>query len=184
MIARAREAARARGLDIPLHNEPLQSAARIGGPFDAALSLFASVNYLTSMRDLRAALENVAALLEPGGLFVFDFWNGNAVLRDYSPVRVLRKARGDREVLRVSETSLDRLRNVATVRFDFTLFEGHCRLDRFQEEHRIRYHFPQDMQDHLDAAGFDLVHACPFMEPDAPLGETDWNVTFVGRKRA
>jgi hypothetical protein len=27
-------------------------------------------------------------MLEPGGLFIFDIWNGIAVVLDYSPVRV------------------------------------------------------------------------------------------------
>src|SRR2546427_5217129 len=59
-------------------------------------------------RDIASALVAIGRLLVPGGLFIFDFWNGNAVLDGYSPVRVKDVRVGERRLLRTSETRLDR----------------------------------------------------------------------------
>lgn len=42
------------------------------GPFDTAVCLYDSFNYLLTPQDLAQALEQVHAILLPGGLFVFD----------------------------------------------------------------------------------------------------------------
>jgi SAM-dependent methyltransferase len=49
----------------------LQPSA-LGGPFDLAVCLYDSLNYLTGDDDLAAALAGVAPLLRPGGRLVFD----------------------------------------------------------------------------------------------------------------
>lgn len=48
--------------------------------YDAVMSLFHVVSYLNSDRDLALAFETAAEHLHPGGLFLFDFWYGPAVL--------------------------------------------------------------------------------------------------------
>lgn len=41
--------------------------------FDAALCMFDSLNYLTTLDEVSAMLTSVSASLNPGGIFVFDF---------------------------------------------------------------------------------------------------------------
>lgn len=41
--------------------------------FDAALCMFDSLNYLMTQEELSGALESVSAILNPGGVFIFDF---------------------------------------------------------------------------------------------------------------
>jgi ubiquinone/menaquinone biosynthesis C-methylase UbiE len=41
--------------------------------FDAALCMFDSLNYLITLEDLSDALGSVSAVLNPGGVFIFDF---------------------------------------------------------------------------------------------------------------
>lgn len=41
--------------------------------FDAALCMFDSLNYLITQEDVSNALESVSAILNPGGVFIFDF---------------------------------------------------------------------------------------------------------------
>jgi SAM-dependent methyltransferase len=181
MVDIARSRAAQAGLPLEFHNESFQTSDRIGRKYHAVLALFSAIDYLTSWDDLARALRNVRALLEPDGVFIFDFWNGNAVVTGHSPVRVKRAARGEDAVLRISTTSLDRVAQVASVHFDFMLMRTGATIREFSEDHAIRYFFPQEMADLLAAGGFGTVHRCPFMQPGDPILPDDWNLTYVAR---
>jgi SAM-dependent methyltransferase len=182
MITRARAAAAARGSAAVFHNRSFQEADRINRRFDAVLSMFSAIDYLTSHHDLLLALRNINGLLAPGGLFVFDYWNGLAVLRDYSPVRELRRTQGSREILRLSTTSLDPVRQIARVDFRFTCLENGAPLHEFAESHQVRFFFFREIETYLELAGFDLVHRSGFLQGD--FSPDSWNIAIVARKRA
>lgn len=54
--------------------------------FDGAFCLFTSLGYSDSLEDDRAVFDGVVKGLKPGGRFVLDFMNTNAVLRDLVPM--------------------------------------------------------------------------------------------------
>ena len=181
MLRRAAENFARANLTAELFPFPFQGADTIGKTYSVVTAMFSTVNYLTTYRDLSRALHAVGRLLEPGGLFVFDFWNGNAVLDGYSPVRVKEIHDGDRRLLRTSETTLDRIRQTARVHFHVVLSDGNRIVADFEEDHDLRYCFPQEMVDFLELHGFEVVQRCPFMQPDAQLTPLEWNLTYVAR---
>jgi SAM-dependent methyltransferase len=183
MLERARENLARAGVRGSLHHVPFQKIGSIKERFDAVTSMFSAVNYLTTYPDLSQALTGIAQVLRPGGVFLFDFWNGNAVLDHYSPVRVKEVQNGARRLLRTSETTLDPVRHLARVHYHVVLFEGDRVAAEFREDHVVRYYFPQEMADALAIHDFELVHACPFLEPDRAIAPLDWNLTYVARPR-
>lgn len=183
MIGIARRAAEARGLGIRFHHQPLQTAAAIGGPFEAALAMFASLGYLTGRDELAAAFGNVRRLLAPEGIFVFDVWNGPAVLRDFSAHRIKRMSGNGLSVERVSRTSIDEPGQIADVRFEFKVTGPDGAVSEFGEHHRVRFFFPRELEALLQASGFAVAASCPFMRPNEALGEKDWNMTFIARRQ-
>lgn len=182
MIAIARESAASRGAGIPFHVQSLQNCNRIGGAHDAAIAMFASLGYLTTPGGIAAALSAIRELLAPGGLFIFDVWNGLAVLRDYSPLRVKRVPGPSAEVLRISRTSLDEIQQVATIQFEFIVLHKNDAPAEFSEKHIVRFFFPREMEEILTANGFRLLLRCPFLDASRALEPYDWNVTFVAQK--
>ena len=181
MVAVARDRAKRVGLPIRFYNESFQSCGRIGRQYDAVIAMFSAIDYLTEYRDLARSLENVRALLREGGVFIFDFWNGNAVVEGYSPVRVKRVEKGEHVVVRRSNTSLDVVSQIATVNFDFLLLKAGSVVREFSETHPIRYFFPQEMTDMLAANRFEVVHRCPFLREDGAMEPDEWNLTYVAR---
>jgi len=181
MVAIAREEAEKRGLSITYHTESFQTCGCIGRQFDAVIAMFAAIDYLTDYADLAVSLRNIRGLIRDGGVFVFDFWNGNAVVTDYSPSRTKQAESGAIGIVRKSNTTLDLLAQIATVRFDFRLSNAGGIVGEFSETHTVRYFYPQEMADFLLANGFELIHRCPFMNEDASLTENDWNFTYVAR---
>ena len=182
MIAQARTAATAAGLTTHFYNETFQTCDRIGRQYDVALALFASLNYLTSVDDLSLGLRNIRSLLSANGIFIFDMWNGDAVVRDFSPRREKRVRENNLEVVRVSETVLNPAAQTATVDFHFTLMRDGKMTCEFSERHPLRYYYLREMNDLLRASGMQVLKCCPFMFPDRTVEPSDWNVTYVVRK--
>jgi SAM-dependent methyltransferase len=181
MIAVAEEQAKKLDLNIRYYNESFQTADRIARKYDAVIIMFSAINYLTEYRDFSKALQNIKSLLRDGGVLIFDFWNGNAVLNDFSPVRIKRVEGEGRSVMRISSTTLDKVAQIATVKFDFMLMKSDRVVREFTEVHSIRYFFPQEMMDLLKANGFEVIHHCPFLEQDALIEPNVWNLTYVVR---
>lgn len=181
MVGVARETVAALRLPISFHNQPFQTADSIPGRFDVALAMFASVGYLTSWNDFARAITSVRRLLVPGGLFLFDVWNGLAVMRDYSPTRTKRVRGNGLQVERVSRTTLNEIAQIAQISFDFTVTSDESGVTSFSETHAVRYYFPRELTDILSALNFSVIACCPFLEPDRDLLATDWNMTLVAR---
>ena len=120
-------------------------------------------------------------MLREGGVFIFDFWNGNAVLKSYSPTRIRRVEKGGETVIRISNTSLDAISQIVTINFDFILLKASEIVREFSEVHSIRYFFPQEMMDVLEANGFEIIHRCPFLRDGIGIEPDDWNLTYVVR---
>lgn len=57
------------------------------GPFDAATCLYDSINYLLAPADIDAALRGAQAIVQPGGLFVFDICTERNSLRYFRNMR-------------------------------------------------------------------------------------------------
>jgi len=181
MVAVARDRTENLALPIRFYNESFQSCDRIGRKYDAVIAMFSAIDYLTDYGSLARSLGNIRGLLREGGVFIFDFWNGNAVLKSYSPMRVRRVEKGEHAVIRISNTSLDTISQIATINFDFILLKAGSIVREFSEIHPIRYYFPQEMMDLLAANGFEVIHRCPFLREDSAMEPDEWNLTYVAR---
>jgi len=179
MVKVARDNVKEAGLNIKFYNESFQNSNRIDKKYDAVIAMFSAINYLTDYVDLAKTLQNIQGLLREGGVFIFDFWNGNAVIKNYSPVRTKRIKDGEFELLRITNTCLDPLSQIATLNFDFMLIRSGTIVKEFTEVHRVRYFFPQEMLDFLAANGYEILYRSPFFRDDEPLTSEDWNVTYV-----
>ncbi len=181
MVAIATSRAAKIGLNIRYYNESFQSCNLIDRRFDAVTAMFSAIGYLTDYKDLKQSLSNIRHLLREDGVFIFDFWNGNAVLGSHSPTRVRRVENADQTVIRISNTVLDEITQRAEVNFEFMLLKAGHIIQEFSETHLIRYFFPQEMVDLLSANGFDVLHRCPFLREDGKIDPNDWNLTYVVR---
>jgi hypothetical protein len=144
--------------------------------------MFSAMNYLTSYKDQSKTLLNIHSLLNTGGLFIFDYWNGCAVTEHYSPVKVLRKKQDDAEIIRISETTLDLIEQHAEVKFSCNYLKKEQRVADFQETHSLHYYYFSEIKNLLQSHSFEILHISPFMHPDKPLASDEWNISIVARK--
>jgi 2-polyprenyl-3-methyl-5-hydroxy-6-metoxy-1,4-benzoquinol methylase len=182
MIDIARKNAQSKAPNITFHNHSFQEAHKIQRNFDVIISMFSTFNYLTTFEDQSIALRNIHELLNPQGLLIFDYWNGCAVTESYSPVKVLRKRQENVEITRISETTLDKIKQRATVKFTCTYLNGKERIAEFEETHFLHYYYFAEMMNLLQTHNFEVLSVSPFMHSDQKVKPEDWNISIIARK--
>jgi len=180
MLAQARERLSAEAVELSLGNLATFESAK---QYDLVVSMFAVVGYLITNEDLIAGLRTARRHLKPGGIFIFDNWFGPAVLAQKPEKRCHQYQNGADQIVRAVVPELDPVGQHVTVNYEITVSHDGEVVKKTEEAHRMRYMFVQEMALALEAAGLDLVHACPFMEADQPLTTDTWNVTFVARAK-
>ncbi|MFM6976262.1 MAG: class I SAM-dependent DNA methyltransferase [Sphingobacteriaceae bacterium] len=175
---------RAEEMNSPVRffNYSFQESHQIKQKYQVIISMFSAINYLTTYQDLAKTLNNIHGLLEDDGIFIFDYWNGNAVTRDYSPLKHLHKTKGADVIERTSRTSLDLINQIAEVEFTCIYAKDGVKQLEFQELHRMRYFYFKELEDLLKANGFKIVYRSNFLNDQAQLDAFDWNITIIVQK--
>ena len=131
---------------------------RLGRKFDAAVCMFGAFGYVLPERDALRSLRAVHAHLEPGGLYVFEFWQGSgsrpAPFESWLDVR-----RKKLEIVRLDVSRHDPRTGLHPVEFRFIVLEGRRLIDRFAEVHTIQTYSVAGIRSLLGRGGFDLIGA-------------------------
>lgn len=149
--------------------------------FDAALMLFAVLGYQLDNADAVAALATARRHLRPGGILVFDVWYGPAVVHERPSDRVKIVDLDGGRIVRAASAKLDGLHQRCTVSFHLWRLEGRELREEVEEDHVMRYFFPQELELLLERAGFALVRMGTFPDLERAPDETTWNVLVVAR---
>lgn len=155
-----------------------------GGPYDAALMMFAVLGYQHTNDDAVATFANARRHLRPGGLLVFDTWYGPGVIADppTSGSRAAETIGGT--ILRNVTSELDVRHHLCHVQYTLsrTDEDGVTRMSR--ETHVVRYFFPMEIELLLGATGFELMAMSAFEDPDRDPDGRTWNVLVVAKAKA
>ena len=151
--------------------------------FDAVISMFHVMSYQVSNGDIQAALASAAAHLEPGGLFVFDFWYTPAVYALRPETRVKRMSDDDLKVVRIAEPVIKSGENRVDV--NYSIFVEHRATGEWQtfdEVHPMRHFSLPEIQWLAGAAGFEFLGAEAFLTGELP-SEESWGVCAILRRK-
>lgn len=155
---------------------------RLARSFDAVVSLFHVMSYQSSNQDLQAAFRTVADHLPAGGIFLFDFWYGPAVLSQRPETRVHDLENADCRVTRIARPRLHDNSNTVDVRFTVLVEEKATgTLRRLEETHVMRYLFLPEIDWLLGANGLQRLHAKAWLTKREPAAES-WSAVVVARK--
>ena len=174
--------ARAKTSEVTFHQMDLRTFD-ISGEFDACVCMFAAMNYLTHNSEIQQALLNIRKHLRRDGLFIFDFWNGLAVLRILPETRVKTVMGDGMKVVRLVQPELDAFNHVCKSHYHLIITKGDTVLEEVQETHEVRYFFPQEIVHYLEEAAFEVLQMSPFPDLRGTVNETAWNAITVARAR-
>ncbi len=144
-----------------------------GRAYDAIVSLFHVMSYVTEDAAILAALGAVRRHLKPGGVFLFDFWHGPAVVATGPLPRTKTVENEHFRLLRETRPIWERDRDLVRVgyRLQVTdLASGRCEI--IEEEHRLRYFFLPVLERWLTTAGLRIVETGEWMTGKPVTEET------------
>ena len=125
---------------------------------------------------------NAALHLKKGGIFIFDYWYGPAVLAQKPTTRIKRMESDAVAVTRLAEPEMDINRSTVDVNYHIFIRDKISgTVEELRETHRMRYLFASDIDFLARSTGFEIAHSCEWLSGGAP-NERTWGVCSVLRK--
>lgn len=158
-------------------------AVRTGKRYDAVIALFHVMSYQTTNADLQAAFATAAEHLAPGGLFLFDFWYGPAVLSERPEKRVKHLEDTQVRVQRTASPVLRDRENLVEVNYSVRIEAvATGKVDEVRERHLMRYLFLPELA-LLRGPALEEIETLAWLEEAAPRVAT-WSAFQVLRAAA
>lgn len=152
---------------------------RLDKKFDVILSLFHVMSYQSTDKDVYDALHAVKHHLKKGGLFIFDFWYGPAVINEKPGKRIKEVENAELKVIRNTTPIMHPEQNIVDVQFDVQIIDKkHQKEFQTKESHRMRYFFLPELREMLKSLEFSILAEEEWMT-GSPLSENTWNACLI-----
>jgi SAM-dependent methyltransferase len=147
--------------------------------FDVVVSLFHVMSYQNSNDELIKAFEVAKKHLVDGGIFIFDFWYGPAVLTDLPTTRVKRLENEHIKVTRLAEPVIHPQQNVVDVNYNVFIENKQTKeVVEKKELHKMRYFFDTELDLICQKVEFNVIQKYEWMSNKSP-DFNSWNVVWV-----
>lgn len=190
MLERARGKAEKKFLKVKYHQMRMQDL-KFGNKFDTVISMFSAIDYLIDYNDLRKFIKSAMRYLKKGSLFIFDFWNGAAVLNYYTPYKKREFIYKNLIIQRESKTDIFPLQNLCRINYKVSVLDKVTKKKNiFRESHMMRYFFIDEIKSILEKYGFSVLAMFPYLSLKGEIKINDpnavrkiWDITMVAKKR-
>lgn len=151
--------------------------------YDAVLSLFHVMSYQASDADVLAALGVARRHLDRGGVFLFDFWHGPAVVAQGPLRREKRVENGHVHAVRRTQPVWDKSRDLVRVNYELEIMDKSSgTTETVQEEHVVRYFFCDRLVEMAEQSGFSLAEQGDWLT-GLPPSDGTFSAYFVLKAR-
>jgi ubiquinone/menaquinone biosynthesis C-methylase UbiE len=153
------------------------------GKFDAVITIFNAVGHLTKS-DFEKAMRNVAANLKPGGIYVFDIFNFDAMSDEAVSklsMYVHRKI-NDLQVHHVQCSTLDRGSGILTSYDEYVIQKKAGKPERFSNKFSLQIYGVGELREMLERNGFEVLEQLA-MDGKKFLKNKSLSVLTVGRRK-
>jgi SAM-dependent methyltransferase len=165
---------------ITVFAEPVET---LEGKFDMAMAMFNVINYISSTDALKSFMTGVANCLPSGNDFIFDAWNGNAVVLD-PPAGKTRDIETDDSIIHMdlsTETDFDRMEAVLIYKIEVTSKRDQTKEEAIQRiPHKIWS--PDILTEIAAEAGLTPLIVHPLNDTSRKADDNDWKIMFHCRR--
>ena len=155
----------------------------LGDDFDTVISLFHVLSYQTSNEEVLAMLKNAQRQLNPGGVFIFDYWYAPAVWYLSPTLRVKRVSNQQLAITRIAEPECFQEQNIVKVNYQTFVEDLKSKhISEIKETHEMRAFDADAIKEFANQTGFILLHSEEWLTSHTPSKET-WGVCTVLQKK-
>ena len=154
----------------------------LGDDFDTVISLFHVLSYQTSNEEVLAMLKNAHRQLNPGGIFIFDYWYAPAVWHIGPTLRVKRVQNQQLAITRIAEPECFQKQNIVKVNYQTfaeKLKSNH--ISEIKETHEMRAFEIDEVSNFAKKGGFSVMHSEEWLTGQPPSNET-WGICSILQK--
>ncbi|MEK6826889.1 MAG: methyltransferase domain-containing protein, partial [Nanoarchaeota archaeon] len=155
----------------------------INEKFDCIICMFSAIGYLTENKQIENFFKTARKHLNENGLLLIDCWNGLGVIHEPPSSREKIMEVERLKIVRKSFPIIDYAHHSVDIRFDISVFEDGNLIDSYEEKHKVRFFFPQELRKYAEDEGIELIQQCPSFEINKELSEKDWNMILIGQKK-
>jgi len=149
--------------------------------FDAVVSLFHVASYQTSNEDLCNYFKTASKHLKKGGIFLFDFWYGSAVLHLKPQYKEKLMENDFLRIKRITSPVLKPNLDQVEVNFENIIEDKKSgKIDRIKETHNMRYLFLPELYYFMNQNGLKSLASFEWMTDKDMTLET-WNGLIVAK---
>lgn len=182
MLEHARKKAKEQKSQIDFKQQDMRALDLPGKSFDAVICLFDSLGYVATNENILQVLKGIHRILKPDGVFVFEFWHAGAMLRSFDPLRVRRFKTATGEIERLSETSVDYIKQLCHVSYTIHEMNADGTFQTIKETQVNRFFLVQEMNLFLTLAGFAPLKWHAGFTDDETINADTWHIVCVARK--
>ena len=184
MLKHARLKAKQKSLKVKYLKMRMENL-NLGKRFDVIISMFTIVDYITESEKLVKFFSNVQRHMKKNSLYIFDFWNRSAVLRDYIPYKKRKFECKDFVIRRESHTTVHPIESLIKINYNVSIFDklkGNKLKKRFREMHALRFYSIQEIKSNLARCGLKAIKIFPFINPKQKLKPYDWDIVVCAKR--
>jgi SAM-dependent methyltransferase len=150
--------------------------------YDAVVSLFHVISYLTTNEQVVKCFRNANRHLTNRGIFMFDVWYTPAVYSLKPEVRMKEVGNDLIDVTRLASPEIDVNLNLVKVNYSVWVKEKATqKIDTFKETHPMRHFSIPEIDLLATLTGFEIDRVEEFVTKEEP-SENSWGVCFILRK--
>ena len=147
--------------------------------FDAVISLFHVISYITDNEKLIKTFNNVYNHLIPGGVFLFDVWYAPAVYNIKPETKIKRLENEYLKIIRIAEPKFDYNDNIVRVNYELIIEEKDTKnIQHLFEVHPMRFFTLPELNLIATITGFSIVGFEEWVTGILP-SERTWGVCFI-----
>lgn len=151
--------------------------------FDAVISLFHVISYLTSNESINKVFEQASFHLRSGGVFLFDVWYSPAVYHQYPQVKIKKVKNNTIGITRIAEPVVYPNENIVDVNFTFFIEDFSTGLTKtLYELHRMRHYSIPELKLLAKIHQFECILTEEFLTGYSP-GMNTWGVCLGFKKK-
>ncbi|HPG31733.1 MAG TPA: class I SAM-dependent methyltransferase [bacterium] len=150
--------------------------------YDAALCMFAAINYLSGWREIDKFFKTLNKILKPGALLIFDFWNGLLVPENHNKRGKKTVVSDNMKITRETYTVVDKLNQNCAVHYNVSVMSGKKIVNKFNETHNLHYFSPEEIEILLVNNNFNILSIQPFGK-NKKISSNDWELVITAQKK-